>query len=136
MIVRDTNRDERNFFLIFNQNYNYFSNTSSIRHVIKRYSPLERVTLKLLRIRNAKHPRRNEQRYHCPSSPLGSPHWLPCHEVEGKRSAFFNFPSVDTSLPQINSPENVKYARDSFGHWPRTGNELRNYRCELFVTGC
>lgn len=91
MIVRGTNRDERNFFLIFNQNYNYFSNTSSIRHVIKRYSPLERVTLKLLRIRNAKHPRRNEQRYHCPSSPLGSPHWLPCHEVEGKRSAFFNF---------------------------------------------
>lgn len=72
---------------------------------------------------------------HPPRHTLGSPHWLPCHEVEGKRSAFFNFPSVDTSLPQINSPENVKYARDSFGHWPRTGNEHGNYRCELFVTG-
>lgn len=70
-----------------------------------------------------------------PRLTLGSPHWLPCHEVEGKRSAFFNFPSVDISLSQINSLENVKYARDSFGHWPPTGNELRNYRCELFVAG-
>lgn len=68
-----------------------------------------------------------------------SRHWLPRHEVEGKRSAFFNFPhrSIARCL-RINSPETVKYARNTPKVVARRGNsatsELRNYRRYACIT--